>query len=201
MKIQFSYLNRKFIFKLFTNISLLIFILCTPSKVFSAIIQENIILKNAFSENIENYEPKLRPVNLSAKKITLINNSDENYIIPPTKPKNFDALVKQAKISELMNSNISFNESSRQKINKVDLILENDNQKFNFINRFDTDLYTLISTFGSIEQKCALFRKNNGIYQSAKIDQEIDGWKILEINPKSIKVKKGSQLETIKILN
>ena len=158
-------------------------------------------MKNAFSENIENYEPKLRPVNLSAKKITLINNSDENYIIPPTKPKNFDALVKQAKISELMNSNISFNESSRQKINKVDLILENDNQKFNFINRFDTDLYTLISTFGSIEQKCALFRKNNGIYQSAKIDQEIDGWKILEINPKSIKVKKGNQSETIRILN
>ena len=73
--------------------------------------------------------------------------------------------------------------------------------KFNFINRFDTDLYTLISTFGSIEQKCALFRKNNGIYQSAKIDQEIDGWKILEINPKSIKVKKGNQSETIKILN
>ena len=64
--------------------------------------QENIILKNAFSENIENYEPKLRPVNLSAKKITLINNSAENYIIPPTKPKNFDALVKQAKISELV---------------------------------------------------------------------------------------------------
>ncbi|MGI9349150.1 MAG: hypothetical protein ACR2OP_04930, partial [Amylibacter sp.] len=182
-------------------ISLLIFILCTPSKVFSAIIQENIILKNAFSENIENYEPKLRPVNLSAKKITLINNSDENYIIPPTKPKNFDALVKQAKISELMNSNISFNESSSQNIDKVDLFLENDNQKFNFINRFDTDLYTLISTFGSIEQKCALFRKNNGIYQSAKIDQEIDGWKILEINPKSIKVKKGNQSETIKILN
>ena len=201
MKIQFSYLNRKFIFKLFANISLLIFILCTPSKVFSAIIQENIILKNAFSENIENYEPKLRPVNLSAKKITLINNSVENYIIPPTKPKNFDALVKQAKISELMNSNISFNESSKQNIDKIDLVLENDNQKFNFINRFDTDLYTLISTFGSIEQKCALFRKNNGIYKSAKIDQEIDGWKILEINPKSIKVKKGNQSETIKILN
>ena len=201
MKIQFSYSNRKFIFKLFTNISLLIFILCTPNKLFSAIIHENIILKNAFSENIEGYEPKLRPVNLSATKITLINNSDEKYIIPPTKPKNFDALVKRAKISELMNSNISFNESSRQKINKVDLILENDNQKFNFINRFDTDLYTLISTFGSIEQKCALFRKNNGIYQSAKIDQEIDGWKILEINPKSIRVKKGNQSETIGILN
>ena len=196
---QFSYLNRKFIFKLFSNISLLIFILCTPSKVFSVIIQQNIISKNAVSENIENYEPKLRPMNLSAKK-TLINSSEENYIIPPTKPKNFDALVKQAKISELMNSNISFNEPSGQNINKVDLILENDNQKFNFINRFDTNLYTLISTFGSIEQKCALFRKNDGIYQSAKIDQEIDGWKILEINPKSIKVKKGNQSETIGIL-
>jgi hypothetical protein len=64
---QFSYLNRKFIFKLFSNISLLIFILCTPSKVFSVIIQQNIISKNAVSENIENYEPKLRPMNLSAK--------------------------------------------------------------------------------------------------------------------------------------
>ena len=196
---QFSYLNRKFIFKLFSNISLLIFILCTPSKVFSVIIQQNIISKNAVSENIENYEPKLRPMNLSAKK-TLINSSEENYIIPPTKPKNFDALVKQVKISELMNSNISFNEPSGQNINKVDLILENDNQKFNFINRFDTDLYTLISTFGSIEQKCALFKKNDGIYQSAKINQEIDGWKILEINPMSIKVRKGNQSETIGIL-
>ena len=156
---------------------------------------------------INNYKNALFLINPVAgklpikKKITLINNSDEKYIIPPTKPKNFDALVKRAKISELMNSNISFNESSRQKINKVDLILENDNQKFNFINRFDTDLYTLISTFGSIEQKCALFRKNNGIYQSAKIDQEIDGWKILEINPKNIRVKKGNQSETIGILN
>jgi len=196
---QFSYLNRKFIFKLFSNISLLIFILCTPSKVFSVIIQQNIISKNAVSENIENYEPKLRPMNLSAKK-TLINSSEENYIIPPTKPKNFDALVKQVKISELMNSNISFNEPSGQNINKVDLILENDNQKFNFINRFDTNLYTLISTFGSIEQKCALFKKNDGIYQSAKINQEIDGWKILEINPMSIKVRKGNQSETIGIL-
>jgi len=96
MKIQFSYLNRKFIFKLFANISLLIFILCTPSKVFSAIIHENIILKNAFSENIEDYEPKLRPVNLSAKKITLINNSDEKYIIPPTKPKKFRCVSKKS---------------------------------------------------------------------------------------------------------
>ena len=99
-----------------------------------------------------------------------------------------------------MNSNISFNEPSGQNINKVDLILENDNQKFNFINRFDTNLYTLISTFGSIEQKCALFKKNDGIYQSAKINQEIDGWKILEINPMSIKVRKGNQSETIGIL-
>ena len=35
----------------------------------------------------------------------------------------------------------------------------------------------------------------------SNIDQEIDGWKILEINPKSIKVKKGNQSETIRILN
>ena len=57
-----------------------------------------------------------------------------------------------------------------------------------------------ISTFGSKKRKSALFKNKNGVYQSAKLGQEIDGWKILEINTKNIKIQKGLQSEIIRIL-
>jgi hypothetical protein len=51
----------------------------------------------------------------------------------------------------------------------------------------------LLSEFPQLKNK-------NGVYQSAKLGQEIDGWKILEINIKNIKIQKGLQSEIIRIL-
>ena len=107
--------------------------------------------------------------------------------------------MSQAHKSHKNYDTISFNRFDKTNKKNGILKLKTDIQKFNFINKFDFNHYALIATFGPKKYRTALFRKANGSYQSIRVNQEIDGWKILEINLKNIKIQKGLQSEVIKI--
>ena len=191
----------KFILKVILCILIAFFISSFPNKVISSDLNASIVSNNIFLENTDIFEPKLRPTNLSSRNLdlNLIINSKNDLILPPLKPRNFDEIVSQAHKSHKSYDTISFNRFDKTNKKNGILKLKTDIQKFNFINKFDFNHYALIATFGPEKYRTALFRKANGSYQSIRINQEIDGWKILEINLKNIKIQKGLQSEVIKI--
>ncbi len=191
----------KFILKVILCILVALFISSFPNKVISSDLNASIVSNNIFPENTDIFEPKLRPTNLSSRNLdlNLIINSKNDLILPPLKPRNFDEIVSQVHKSHENYDTISFNGFVKTNKKNGVLKLKTDNQKFNFINKFDFNHYALVATFGPEKYRTALFRKANGSYQSIRINQEIDGWKILEINLKNIKIQKGLQSEVIKI--
>ena len=191
----------KFILKVILCILIAFFISSFPNKVISSDLNTSIVSNNIFPENTDIFEPKLRPTNLSSRNLdlNLIINSKNDLILPPLKPRNFDEIVSQAHKSHKSYDTISFNRFDKTNKKNGILKLKTDIQKFNFINKFDFNHYALVATFGPDKYRTALFRKANGSYQSIRINQEIDGWKILEINLKNIKIQKGLQSEVIKI--
>ena len=195
------HVKSKFILKVILCILIALFISSFPNKVISSDLNASIISNNIFPENTDIFEPKLRPTNLSSRNLdlNLIINSKNDLILPPLKPRNFDEIVSQAHKSHENYDTISFNRFDKTNKKNGILKLKTDIQKFNFINKFDFNHYALIATFGPKKYRTALFRKANGSYQSIRVNQEIDGWKILEINLKNIKIQKGLQSEVIKI--
>ena len=195
------YVKSKFILKVILCILIALFILSFPNKVISSDLNAPIVSNNIFPKNTDIFEPKLRPTNLSSRNLdlNLIINSKNDLILPPLKPRNFDEIVSQAHKSHKNYDTISFNRFDKTNKKNGILKLKTDIQKFNFINKFDFNHYALIATFGPKTYRTALFRKANGSYQSIRVNQEIDGWKILEINLKNIKIQKGLQSEVIKI--
>ena len=191
----------KFILKVILCILIALFISSFPNKVISSDLNTSIVSNNIFPENTDIFEPKLRPTNLSSRNLdlNLIINSKNDLILPPLKPRNFDEIVSQAHKSHKSYDTISFNRFDKTNKKNGILKLKTDIQKFNFINKFDFNHYALVATFGPEKYRTALFRKANGSYQSIRVNQEIDGWKILEINLKNIKIQKGLQSEVIKI--
>ena len=195
------HVKSKFILKVILCILIALFISSFPNKVISSDLNASIISNNIFPENTDIFEPKLRPTNLSSRNLdlNLIINSKNDLILPPLKPRNFDEIVSRAHKSHKNYDTISFNRFDKTNKKNGILKLKTDIQKFNFINKFDFNDYALIATFGPKKYRTALFRKANGSYQSIRVNQEIDGWKILEINLKNIKIQKGLQSEVIKI--
>ena len=191
----------KFILKVILCILIALFISSFPNKVISSDLNASIVSNNIFPENTDIFEPKLRPTNLSSRNLdlNLIINSKNDLILPPLKPRNFDEIVSQAHKSHENYDTISFNGFVKTNKKNGVLKLKTDIQKFNFINKFDFNHYSLVATFGPEKYRTALFRKANGSYQSIRVNQEIDGWKILDINLKNIKIQKGLQSEVIKI--
>ena len=175
------YVKSKFILKVILCILIAFFISSFPNKVISSDLNTPIDSNNIFPKNTDIFEPKLRPTNLSSRNLdlNLIINSKNDLILPPLKPRNFDEIVSQAHKSHENYDTISFNGFVKTNKKNGVLKLKTDNQKFNFINKFDSNHYALVATFGPNKYRTALFRKANGSYQSIRINQEIDGCKIL----------------------
>ena len=191
-----EYTNHKHKLKSSYLLLLAVFLSSFSSGAFSSNLKNNTNVNHVLPDDTAIFAPKLRPVNLSTKKTNLIIDEKEKILTPPTRPKDFNIIVNQAKVSPLKDDEITFSRVFKKNI----LPFKKDSPKINFINKFDFNAFTLISTFGSKKRKSALFKNKNGVYQSAKIGQEIDGWKILEINIKNIKIQKGLQSEIIRIL-
>ncbi|MDB4251483.1 hypothetical protein N9831_02125 [Amylibacter sp.] len=180
-----EYTNHKHKLKSSYLLLLAVFLSSFSSGAFSSNLKNNTNVNHVLPDDTAIFAPKLRPVNLSTKKTNLIIDEKEKFLTPPTRPKDFNIIANQAKVSPLKDDEITFSRVSKKNI----LPLKKDNPKINFINKF-----------GSKKRKSALFKNKNGFYQSAKIGQEINGWKILEINTKNIKIQKGLQSEIIRIL-
>ena len=152
----------KFILKVILCILIALFISSFPNKVISSDLNASNVSNDIFLENTDIFEPKLRPTNLSSRNLdlNLIINSKNDLILPRLKPRNFDKIVSQAHKSHKNYDTISFNGFDKTNKKNGVLKLKIDNQKFNFINKFDFNHYALIATLGPDKYRTALFRKS-----------------------------------------
>lgn len=193
------FLKQKSCLKLDICILMVFSILSFPNTVISSDLNHLVNSNYVFPENKDIFEPKLRPINLSIGNETLIINTKVDLSLPPKKPENFNTIVSKINKPQIDYDTISLRTFNISDQNDVYIELKKDDHKINFMNKFNTSEYKLITTFGSQKQKAALFKKANGSYHSSKVNQRINGWEILEINLKSIKVQKGLQSEIVKI--